>query len=230
MKGAVILIGSLLWETKENALNEKQGLIRSEWRENLEMENKTPIQVPIRYGRKSASKKCTYTMVFSNSVKTLGTAYLIPFKMNTNNFEKIKEQALQLSIAEGISTETYPNRLKSTWGAVAIYFNGSKNCNELKKKWSNEFQNFNNADYRIGEEIPSINSEGQLNFEINLPDDIDYVFATPVKPELAEYPTIEKIAEAILESKPRYDTYATENYKNGIRVEGDETLIKMIEE
>jgi hypothetical protein len=228
MKGAVILIGSLLWETEENALNKEQGSIRIKWRKNLDIENKTPVQLPIRYGRKSSSKKCTYTMVFSNSVKNSGTAYLIPFNKDANNFSDIKEQALQLSIAEGISTEKYPNRLIATWGAVAIYFNRNKKFIGLKENWSKEFMKFNNSGYRIGDETPSINSEGQLNFEIDLPQNIDYVFATPVKPELTEYPNIERIAEAILESKPKYDTYAKENYRNGIRVYGDDKLIKMI--
>jgi hypothetical protein len=228
MKGAVIVIGSLLWENKENALNKKQGLIRAEWRKSLDLDNKISIKVPIRYGRKSSSKRCTYTMVFSNSVKTLGKAYLIPFKEFTKDFANLREQAIQLSVAEGISTDRCPNRLKASWGAVAINFNRNKDFSTLKKQWYNEFINFENDEYRIGTEKPSITLKGELNFEIKLPDDIDFVLATPVKPELNEYPNIEKIADAIIESKPRYDTYVKENFENGIRVENDEQLIKLI--
>lgn len=229
MKGAVIVIGSLLWENKENALNKKQGLIRAEWRKCLDLDNKISFKVPIRYGRKSSSKRCTYTMVFSNSVKTLGKAYLIPFKESSKDFTNLREQALQLSIAEGISTDRYPKRLKASWGAVAITFNRNQDFSELKKQWHNEFKEFDNDGYRIGTEKPSITLKGELNFKIKLPDNIDYVLATPVKPELNEYPNIEKIADAIIESKPRYETYAKENFKNGIRVENDELLIKLIE-
>jgi len=52
MKGAVIIIGSLLWENEENALNKEQGLIRAEWRKCLNLERKVSVVVPIRYGRK----------------------------------------------------------------------------------------------------------------------------------------------------------------------------------
>ena len=228
MKGAVIVIGSLLWENKENALNKKQGLIRTEWRKSLDLDNKISIKVPIRYGRKSSSKRCTYTMVFSNSVETIGKAYLIPFKETSKDFATLREQAMRLSIAEGISTDKYPNRLKASWGSVAMSFNRNKDFSELKKQWHSEFKEFDNDGYRIGTEKPSITLKGELNFEINLPDDIDYVLATPVKPELNEYPNIEKIADAIIESKPRYETYAKENFKNGIRVENDEKLIQLI--
>jgi hypothetical protein len=228
MKGAVILIGSLLWENEDNALNKKQGLLRSKWRKCLDLENKISIDLPIRYGRKSSSKKCTYTMVFSNSVETLGKAYLVPFKEDAKSFTTIREQAIQLSIAEGISTDKYPNRLKATWGAVSASFNRKKDLTEIIENWQKEFKGFNNDDYRIDDEKPSITLQGELNFEINLPDNIDYVFATPVKPELNEYPTIQRVAEAIIESKPSYDTYAKENYYNGIRVDGDEELMRMI--
>jgi len=228
MKGAVIIIGSLLWENEENALNKEQGLIRAEWRKCLNLERKVSVVVPIRYGRKSSSKRSTYTMVFSNSVETLGQAYLIPYKKNSKNFAEIRKQAIQLSIAEGISTKKYPNRLKASWGAVSVSFNKKKNLSELKENWKNEFQNFKNDGYRIGSEKPSITKQGELNFQINLSDDIDYVFATPVKPELTEYPTIERVAEAIIESKPTYDTYVKENYSNGIRVSSDERLIELI--
>lgn len=234
MKGAILIIGSLLWEDESNSINKKQGIIRKEWRKKLELENKIPIQVPIRYGRKSSSKRCTYTMIFSNSVESLGTAYIVPFKKESNCFGDIKLQALELSIAEGISTEKHPNRLiAKTWGAVGIVFN-KHNGNiyeSFKADWSKEFVNesFNNEGYRIDEkETPSILKNGELNFEIDIPKGIDYIFATPVMPNIKRYPDSNKIAEAINESKPRYDTYVVENYKNGIRAYGDREIIKGI--
>lgn len=233
MKGAVLLIGSLLWENEKNSLNKKQGKLRASWRENLELENKIKIKVPIRYGRKSTSKKCTYTMIFSNSTSVLGTAFLIPFKKETSNFEEFKSQALELSVAEGISTKKYPNQLEASWGAVGVSFNKSQGnrFDKIKKLWHHEFTSFENKDYKIENENeqPSIQKNGELNFEFEIPEDIDYVFATPVKPNISGYPTIEKVIEAIIESQPKYDTYVKENIKNGIRVENDEIILTQLE-
>jgi hypothetical protein len=231
MKGAVLIIGSLLWENEENSLNKEQGKQRAKWRENIDIDKKIAVQVPIRYGRKSTSKSCTYTMLISNSVSELGTAFLIPYKKETGNFEEFQCQALELSEAERISTEDYPKRLKASWGAVGVAFNKSreKQFDAIKKKWHQEFTSFDNSDYKIGNEQPSINENGELNFVFDIPEDIDYVFATPVKPNISEYPTIDRIVEAIIESKPKYDTYVKENFKNGIRVQDDEEIIRRIE-
>ena len=232
MKGAVLIIGSLLWEDEINSLNKEQGLLRVEWRKKLDFENKIRVQVPIRYGRKSSSKRCTYTMVFSNSVESMGIAFVVPFKRDANCFEDIKIQALELSVAEGISTEKYPNRLIASWGAVGILFNNEKGniYDKHKEDWHKEFNNhyFDNKDYKLGKEEPSIQQNGELNFYVEFPGEIDYVFATPVKPNVNEYPTIEKITDSIIESKPIYKTYVVENFNNGIRVKDDDEIIKRL--
>ncbi|MBV6639731.1 MAG: hypothetical protein KI791_03385 [Cyclobacteriaceae bacterium] len=230
MKGGVLLIGSLLWEDETNSLNKEQGKLREKWRENLEISNKIYTKVPIRYGRKSTSKRCTYTMLFSNSVEQLGTAVIIPFINETETFNDIKNQALSLSYAEGISNKRYPDRLIASWGAVGITFNKSKDEEyvELKKKWHDEFDHFDNVNYKIGTESPSISKKGELNFNLDLPEMLDYVFATPVIPNISMYPTSDKIVSAILESKPKYDTYVKQNFINGIRVHDDEKIIERI--
>lgn len=230
MKGAVLVIGSLLWEDETNSLNESQGKLRVAWRENLDLENRITVKVPIRYGRKSSSRKCTYTMIFSNSQTNLGTAFIIPFKKETKSFDEIKYQALELSEAECISTNKYPNRLKASWGAVGIAFNRNKgnSLDEIKENWHKEFNSFKNDEYKLDDELPSIQQNGELNFDFIIPEGIDYVFATPVKPNISEYPSIGRVVESILESKPRYDTYVIENLNNGIRTESDEEIIKQL--
>ena len=230
MKGAVLIIGSLLWENKENSLNRNQGELRENWRKELDINNKFEVEVPIRYGRKSSSRRCTYTMIFSNSVSTSGKAYLAPYKEESHSFEDIKKQAIRLAKAEGISTNKFPNRLIASWGAVGIAFNKKTNAEivEIKNRWHEEFVSFDNTDYKIGQEKPSILRNGELNFEFVIPDNIDYVFATPVIPNVAEYPSIDKIASAILESNPRYDTYLIKNIENGIRVKDDDKILEII--
>jgi len=230
MKGAVLVIGSLLWEDENNSLNKFQGKLRSDWRKSLDIKNKIQLRVPIRYGRKSSSKRCTYTMIFSNSQVKLGTAFLIPFHKVSLDFVDIKKQALELSIAEGISIRKYPNRLIASWGAVGIALNNNSenDLGVIRKCWEKEFESFKNGGYQIGEEIPSIKENGELNFEFKIPEGIDYVFATPVKPNISEYPSADKVVEAILESSPRYDTYVKENYHNGIRTEGDIEIVECL--
>ena len=57
LNGGVLIIGSLLWDVDK---------IRERWRDNfLDMKRKLPVAAPIRYGRVSSERKCTFTMVFS---------------------------------------------------------------------------------------------------------------------------------------------------------------------
>lgn len=231
MKGAVLIIGSLLWENEGNSLNKIQGKLRENWRKELDINKKLEVEVPIRYGRKSSSRRNTYTMIFSNSVIALGKAYLVPYIEETHSFRDIKEQAIRLAEAEGISTRDYPNRIICTWGAVGIAFNRKKEdaIAEIKTKWHKEFDSFDNNNYRIGQEEPSILSNGELNFNFFIPDKVDYVFATPVVPNVSEYPGIDRIASAILESNPMYDTYILKNIDNGIRVKDDDKILNIIQ-
>lgn len=227
MKGAVILIGSLLWEDTYNSIEKDKGQIRKEWRESLDISAKSLIEVPIRYGRISSTRRNTYTMVFSNSIETLGKAFIIPFKNETYTFEEVKFQALGIAKAEGISNKKNPDRLITNWGAIGMAFN-SKNEDkllEIRSKWHKEFQDFDNKFYGIKGETPTIQKNGELNFRLEIPNEIDYVFATTVIPEPKKYPNIEEIVDAVENSNPRYDTYIKENFNHGIRVFGDEEIL-----
>lgn len=231
MKGAVLIIGSLLWEDETNALDNEQGKLRSDWRNALDMRSKLNVDVPIRYGRKSSTRRCTYTMIFSNSAE-FGKGVIIPFKRKTTGFDTLKEQAINLSYAEGISSIKYPDRLISSWGVVGIIFNKSKEdkLKDIINRWHFEFRDFKNSNkFRLKDEKPSVLDNGELNFKVQIPENIDYVFATPVIPNVNEYPNKKKIIEAIMESKPRYDTYLIKNFENGIRVKGDKEIIRSIQ-
>jgi hypothetical protein len=89
-----------LWENTLNAIDQRQGSIREEWRQSLNFSSKIQVLVPIRYGRKSSLRKNTYTMVFSNSVQELEYAFIVPFLSNENidkDFKLFKDQVLRLS-------------------------------------------------------------------------------------------------------------------------------------
>lgn len=231
MNGAVLLIGSLLWETEDNSIKEELGKAREEWRRNLLMDQKFEIKVPIRYGRKSSKRMCTYTMIFSNSVQELGTAFIIPFnekKYVGSDLEILKKQAFELSIAEGISKIKDPEKISTLWGCVGIYFNEAtgKDYDELREFWKSLYKGFDNKNYKLGDEIPSITINGELNFRLGIPKDIDYVIASSTIPNISNYPNSKQIINSILETNPRYDIYFLENVKHGIRVFDDTEVLK----
>ena len=61
MKGAILIIGSLLWDPDKN----KEIGFRKRWRDKrLIVKNKIHVKAPIRYGKLSCNEK-NYTMVFS---------------------------------------------------------------------------------------------------------------------------------------------------------------------
>ena len=52
----VLIIGSLFWDNST----------RDEWRrDRLDLERRQYVRAPIRYGRQSTGRGCSYTMVFS---------------------------------------------------------------------------------------------------------------------------------------------------------------------
>ena len=57
----VLIIGSLYWDEKEH---------RETWRRDrlVDLGDATRVHVPIRYGRLSRKRGCTYTMVFSRQL------------------------------------------------------------------------------------------------------------------------------------------------------------------
>ena len=71
LKFGVLIIGSLRWDNDN----------RKNWREErLDIDQAVTVGAPIRYGRRSSKRGCTFTMVFSNSCQPdhLGTALLVP--------------------------------------------------------------------------------------------------------------------------------------------------------
>ena len=230
LQGAVLLIGSLLWENEDNALNLATGKKRREWRKALNLQHKIKVQVPIRYGRRSSSRKCTYTMAFANSA-TRGESFIAPYREMCESNDHLKSLAIELARAEGIVTKRDQSRIWCGWGAVGVMFHEVDNerAAEWAAEWAAEFDGFDNSSYNIGDEEPSITNRGFLNFPLDIPDGIDFVLATPVKPQISEYPTPSQIADAIIETQPRYDTYVRLNYRSGIRVSGDDDVIARLD-
>ena len=219
LSGGVLIVGSLLWEESE---------IRDKWRlQCLDLKQRQLVSLPIRYGRISTTRNCTYTMVFSSECKTqenLGTGVFIPFTVNPINFEQLEVHVKRMISAE-FNKEKNLSSQNWDWGAMGISFNPNVQSDDSPKsiaiasflaKWAKKYSNtFNPDDYKVGKETSVISKAGILSIDCqNLHEKIDFVIATVIKPELKNYPTVKNIADRIVVNE--YDKYFRENRREGI--------------
>lgn len=226
-KGGTIIIGSLLWDMASN---------RHNWRTFYlnDISTKTPIKVKIRYGRRSHSRKNTYSMIFSNHPTTeYGQAFILGFKEMIKNAKILENQAFALARAEGLSDNDKPS-LNKTWGTVGLLVNphiDSKDelgADVIKKRWAEIYKNykdkFRSTDYCIDNEQPVIDDNGFLNIEwTEEMNDYDFLIATPVVPNINKALTAKEIADVMNEK--RYFDYFNNNNKNGIITFQDKEII-----
>ena len=241
IKGGVIIIGSLLWETKDNALADGETLAqqRQNWRNtNLNFRLQKEVDLPITYGRTSSTRKCTYTMVFSSLfLNKLGKGLIVPYKeeFDFNTFSIFKNQGIDLAKVEGISKSK--EICCKNWGCIGIYINpDSINSKKIKKYWDefrlldDNYLSIKAADYkfdRIKEDISLLNEDYTLKSDCLIQTALDFLFFTYIKPkhrnEKSEtFPTSEEVAEEIKISG--YDTYFRENKRNGILTFNDKEI------
>lgn len=231
MKGGAVIVGSLLWDSNEN---------RRIWREeDLDLEKRFQVYLPIRYGRFSRSRKNTYTMVFSNKCYSknygLGKGWIIPIVAEVNSFRDLKNEARKMGEVEG-----FLDGLASDWGSVALQFNPYKKIEgALGKKWSN-FMSNGLSDHqllntKLKTEKSAIDSNGFLTMrwpqEVSPSgkvDDLDFIIATVTKPTLYDgrYPTVYRIAGSM--NKTGYFDYFLSNMKNGIVTFQDERILNRV--
>ncbi|MBV7270663.1 hypothetical protein [Winogradskyella luteola] len=221
-KGGVLIVGSLLWERSE---------IRSKWRrESLRITNRVNIKAPIRYGRISESRYDTYTMVLSskcNSKNDIGRAVFVPFLNDRLSIERIIEESKFMIDAERNKVKDF-NRLNWGWGCVGIVINPKHFKNDelknLLNTWSENYsRGFDPQQYKIGDEVPIINSGGVLNITWdNKIDDYDFFIATVTKPNVKAYPTEEVIANLMIENN--YFDYFENNINNAISTFQDKNI------
>ena len=244
IKGGVIIIGSLRWEDEINAIQEedqkKLGKERRMWRERvLDLGNIKAIALPIRYGRSSKSRKCTYTMVFSSTAHThKATGLIVPYNKNIDfrNYNHFKNQALDFAKVEGIKKKE--DKLIKKWGCIGIYINTSSiHCDLIKQYWldlkniDEDYLKINSSSYCFSElegEYSLLNDDFTLSSEVRIETNLDFLFFNYIKPEHRDqkkerYPTPEEIANEIICSG--YKTYFEKNNDYGITTAND-TLIR----
>ena len=229
-KGGVIIIGSLLWDKSP---------IREKWRLLClkDASTKTRVKVKIRYGRKSQSRKNTYSMIFSNHPTTeYGQGYILGFKEIIKNTKALEQQAFALARAEGICNGK--NSLNRNWGTVGLLINPNISSKDktgfdiIRKRWSDIYLNYKNvfkpSKYSIENKYPVIDQNGFLTIEwTEEMDEYDFLIATPVVPNTEGVLNAQQISEKMIENN--YFEYFENNINSGILTFQDEEIIKLLE-
>lgn len=245
IKGGVIIMGSLFWEDENNAIQEKadicKGKNRREWRNSyLDLKLTEKTKIPILYGRCSSSRKCTYTMVFSNlALDKESYGLVIPYKseIDFSNYLNFKRQAQILADIEGISKDG--NRLRKSWGCIGLYINPKSTFSSIiAKNWQtlrltdSEYQK-KATQYRLkeGYDASLLTDDYLLSKECSINTDIDFLYFTYIKPEHRNkkeqrFPTPQEIAEEMLRSG--YQTYFCQNRASGIITAEDNEIISYL--
>jgi hypothetical protein len=227
LKGGVIIIGSLLWQ---DYLHEKGDHIRRNWREaHLDVDNRIPVKLPIRYGRKSGKPGWEImTMVFSNRMaRKHGFGLIVPLQKRITSTDEILGEAVALSTAEGMEGD-----FVRSWGILTYLLNDLLVDVNQKKKIVSAFMErknaeFNVLDYRVGRERSCVTNSLALNINWVAPilesdrpkiDDLHFLLATATKP-MDSIPSPKDIAEKIKSDTDR--KYFLNNLRNGIITRDD---------
>ena len=240
LKGAILIIGSLLWDPNQNS----QIGLRKKWRnKRLQMDNRVHVKAPIRYGRESGKGK-DLTMVFSSKCdnKTkFGTAFLVPMKNGKiKSLKGIEIQARFLSKAENSkNNKLCKGSINDKWCTIGILFN-PKLKKSLKENILTKWQKliikddglYDFANYKVGTEKSVLSNKGEILIKWissidpdsqTFVNEIDFILATCTKPNVKEYPNPEEIADNIIKDKRKY---FFNNQRNGITTFQDREVLK----
>ena len=209
----VLIIGSLYWDNSA----------REEWRrERLDLERRQSVRAPIRYGRRSGRRGCSYTMVLSASLREadFGTANVVACKSRD-----LIEEARSLWEAEGGTR----GAVSATWGCVGLLINPDAGLpSEDRDRWSKFVERrpgYGRLTHATGE-AGVADKAGLLQIDWPRLTDgrplmLDALLATATDPTLVNgtrYPSAGEVAEAWDTLKGReHIRYFCDNRKNGIR-------------
>jgi len=249
LNGGVIIIGSLLWEDHLD-FNGIEDSIRSIWREqNLKMDEKKSVSLPIRYGRISSKRFHTYTMIFCNSVdSSQSKGFIIPFCETINSFEELYIQAIAMAKAEGIYTNKKNKRITTNWGSVGILINPTLEFeypsvySYLVERWETLYSNYQDSfksyKYSIQDIPPVIDQNGFMQIEWKEEfKEFDFLLATPTEPHPQKRILEVEITNAIFESRncsknmkypDGYSEYFYRNRAEGIITYQDERINEIL--
>ena len=228
----VLIVGSLYWDLAPH---------RKDWRANrLNLDDERFVRAPIRYGRRSSTRGCSYTMVFSLGVvgaDQSGRAIVVPCKHRAHGIDDLSREAKCLWAAErkpGAQTGS----LSADWGCVALLVNPNRAESEPVRKLSSGWTDRVSNERCYGQLNSAVNEDvvvDELGFlripwpETEDPPDleVDVLLATATNPTIVDghYPSPEQIADAWNRSDGKnYVDYFCKNRAHGIRTSQDNII------
>jgi hypothetical protein len=191
------IIGSLYWDDT---------CARTEWRKRLNLLEEFAVPAPIRYGRQSESRNCTYTMVFSHACDEegkLGQAKAIRCKHNPSSFDELLLEAQWLWAAE--QDELKPSGVVSaSWGCVGLIpLEGGAVPPDWIEKWRDFVlgkRGYGTLSHSPEDVRPAVDGGGLFSLRYKKSDalPLDLLLATATKPSLigeaARYATPQEVA------------------------------------
>lgn len=216
MRTAILIIGSLLWDTNDQ---------RKSWRESrLDIERAMPVGAPIRYSRLSESRGKTFTMTFKKR-GLLGQAVLVPCRKESLTVRDLISEAEELWKAEDSNARR--GGIGASWGCVGARFREPVAQRDWIRSWSKHFRDLGVT------AIQPINGKGLLPIPWptildNEIADIDVILATATK-ATRPLPTPTRVADAWVDQHDGHENYFFENVRHGIWTPEDKSIWKRIE-
>ena len=180
------VIASLFWETDD---------VRQAWRrDRLRMEVAVDVRAPIRYGRISAGRGNTYTMVFSRSCAP-GQAKVVPCRDEVRTAEDLVLEAEHLWAAERRAARN--GRINADWGSVTLLPNprcaippGILNCWDARVHCAKNYGNIRQApgEGALIDESGILQITWPTLIADNSPVILDLLLATATQPDLTRDP------------------------------------------
>ena len=227
----VLIIGSLYWDLASD---------RKEWRASrLNAGGARTVRAPIRYGRRSSTRGCSYTMVFSSDLREdpSGRAIIVPCKHRAYGIDDLNVEAECLWAAERQQGATRRG-ISAGWGCVALLVNpnrtDSDRLRELRARWTERVSSercYGQLNSAVNEDVV-VDELGFLRIpwpETEDPPDlgVDVLLATATNPTIVagRYPSPEQIADAWNSRDGRnYVDYFCKNRAHGIRTYQDNII------
>ena len=228
----VLIIGSLYWDPACH---------RNNWRRdclNLDGEPDV-VSAPIRYGRRSGSRGCSYTMVFSLSLvpDKIGRAIVVPCRRTVRSASDLVDEAVRLWTAETKDGKNSDRRIsaKDGWGCVALVVNPQRpKAAELCDGWAERVAKehcYGPLGSAAGEKV-AVDATGFLGIPWPISEDgsdleVDVLLAMATDPTIDDgrYPCGQQIADAWNTRKGRnYVDYFCKNRAHGIKTFQDDII------
>ena len=225
MNIGIVMIGSLYWDSA-----------REGWRgDRLVDANPKRVRVPIRYGRRSCKRGCTYTMVFSAGLERekFGQAIVLACRQRASTVVQLLEEAKHLWAAERKSKR--PEHICRSWGCVALLPNPKRELPQgLIAGWKSRVagqSGYPRLEPAKGERA-AVSESGILNIPWpQLLDgkelEFDALLGTATNPTFnnGDYPSAKVIASAWAEPRgKKHIEYFDNNVSNGITTWQDQKI------